>query len=179
MSVRLAVPADADAMGRVQVESWRAAYAGLLSAESLAALDEGRSALRWRVRLEDPQNKATSYVAVDTGGAVVGYVCIGACREDRDAAAAGTPGATGELWALYAAPSVWGTGVGHALFSAARAALAARGYSSFILWVLPDNHRARRFYERQGMRFDGTAKDVIEDGVPVPHVRYLGTVFDS
>jgi hypothetical protein len=33
-TVRLATAADADAIGRVQVETWRAAYSGLLSKEA-------------------------------------------------------------------------------------------------------------------------------------------------
>jgi ribosomal protein S18 acetylase RimI-like enzyme len=168
--VRPATPADAVAMGHVQVESWRAAYAGILSEEKLAHLDAQAAAARWRTRLADATSRVESFVAEHDGHGVVGYTWVGRCRQ------ADEPAGVGEMWALYAAPHVWGLGVGHALFRASEQRLGERGYQSFILWVLPDNRRARRFYERQGMSADGGAVDLIEDGVPVPHLRYRKSI---
>jgi len=37
--------------------------------------------------------------------------------------------------------------------------LLARGEATCRLWVLEENHRARRFYERRGWRLDGRRKD--------------------
>ncbi|MDQ3703226.1 MAG: GNAT family N-acetyltransferase [Chloroflexota bacterium] len=54
-----------------------------------------------------------------------------------------------ELHALYVLPAYWGQGVGHRLLAAAGPV--------WELWVLRDNARARRFYERHGWRPDGAA----------------------
>jgi GNAT superfamily N-acetyltransferase len=55
-----------------------------------------------------------------------------------------------ELRALYVAPERWDRGLGRRLLEAAGPVRQ--------LWVLEDNTRGRRFYERQGWRADGTAR---------------------
>ena len=72
---------------------------------------------------------------------------------------------------MYADPSAWSTGVGAALMCAALEHLTAMRFSHVTLWVLEDNERARRFYERWGFRADG-ARQVIDLGAPVAEVRY-------
>jgi ribosomal protein S18 acetylase RimI-like enzyme len=62
--------------------------------------------------------------------------------------------------------------VGTALMAAGIEALRELGYSEVILWVLEDNPRARRFYEREGWALDGSRKDDEFLGVPVTEVRY-------
>ncbi|MGZ4388822.1 MAG: N-acetyltransferase family protein [Gaiellaceae bacterium] len=63
----------------------------------------------------------------------------------------------GWLNGLYVRPEAWGTGVAALLHDRA---LAALGSGTARLWVLEENHRARRFYERRGWRPDGTTRDV-------------------
>jgi ribosomal protein S18 acetylase RimI-like enzyme len=45
-------------------------------------------------------------------------------------------------------------------------------YSDATLYVLEDNPRARRFYEREGWALDGVTKADEFLGMPVPEVRY-------
>ncbi len=47
-------------------------------------------------------------------------------------------------------PDRWGEGLATAAVEAAVAGMAARGCTEASLWVLEDNHRARRLYERLG-----------------------------
>lgn len=77
----------------------------------------------------------------------------------------------GELLALYVAPEHWSTGAGRTLLAAASEKLAADGHRSLALWVLEGNSRARRFYERHGLRPTGHRRTVTL-GAPVPEVRY-------
>ena len=49
--------------------------------------------------------------------------------------------------------------------------MAARGEREAILWVLEDNPRARRFYEREGWLEDGVGETQFLD-VTVPVIRY-------
>ena len=45
-------------------------------------------------------------------------------------------------------------------------------YRDATLYVLDDNPRARRFYEREGWALDGTTKTGEFLGLPVAEVRY-------
>jgi RimJ/RimL family protein N-acetyltransferase len=49
---------------------------------------------------------------------------------------------------------------------------ALRGYSSATLWVLEENPRARRFYEREGWIRNGERRCEEFLGVTVAEVRY-------
>ena len=46
------------------------------------------------------------------------------------------------------------------------------GFAETVLWVLPANARARRFYELAGWASDGIERTVDALGVVVPEVRY-------
>ena len=59
---------------------------------------------------------------------------------------------------LYVVPDEWGTGVAGALHDHALAAM--NGCAVAHLWVLEENHRARRFYERRGWRPSGETRVV-------------------
>jgi RimJ/RimL family protein N-acetyltransferase len=163
-TVRIADLADAEAIARVQVASWQAAYAGLMPAAVLSAFTVERRVTAWRAILaRDASPDARTFVA--TNRAVVGFASTGSSR-DPDAA----PWSS-ELYALYLHPSVWGQGVGRALFDAAVADLCARGRREVTAWVLAGNARALRFYEAAGMRLDGGHKVEVMEGAQLPHVR--------
>jgi GNAT superfamily N-acetyltransferase len=68
---------------------------------------------------------------------------------------AGLAGEVGELYALYVTPAWWSAGAGRALMGSVIAALEAERYRRVVLWVLADNTRARRFYDRAGFAPDG------------------------
>jgi RimJ/RimL family protein N-acetyltransferase len=46
------------------------------------------------------------------------------------------------------------------------------GFAETVLWVLPANARARRFYEAAGWVADGAERTSEVFGVTVPEVRY-------
>ena len=64
------------------------------------------------------------------------------------------------LDALYVRPEAWGTGVAARLHDRAVEELRAAGVARARLWVLEENARARRFYERRGWRADGSTRVV-------------------
>ena len=106
-------------------------------------------------------------LVAEDGGSVVGFA---SCGESRDAAG------EGELYAIYALPEAWGSGVGRALMAAALEALRASGFATASLWVLEDNPRARRFYEREGWTPDGGRRGEELLGVAITEVRYRFTL---
>jgi GNAT superfamily N-acetyltransferase len=62
------------------------------------------------------------------------------------------------LEALYVRPEAWGTGVAALLHELALAELRDREVKTAELWVLEENERARRFYERRGWTHHGLAR---------------------
>jgi RimJ/RimL family protein N-acetyltransferase len=62
------------------------------------------------------------------------------------------------LHGLYVVPEAWGTGIALALHDAALDALP--DCAEVKLWVLEENRRARRFYEKHGWRRNGESRVV-------------------
>ena len=153
--IRPGGPDDAEAVARVHVETWQAAYAHALPAGELAALSVEERAKGHR--LWPP-----TFVA-EIAGEIIGFVGVGASRQ---------PGADGELFTIYVHPDHWGTGVGRALIEAGEEELRKLGHRDAILWVLGDNPRARRFYEFAGWAADGTVRDINLFGFDLSEVRY-------
>jgi GNAT superfamily N-acetyltransferase len=159
MNVRPARAEDAAAVAEVHVRTWQAAYEHVFGAERLASLDVGARTRRWETWLAEDE---TVFVAEDDDGRVVAFSWVGASREDD---------AEGELFAIYALPEAWGSGAGPALMHAALDAMRDAGYRDAILWVVEDNPRARRFYEREGWHLDGRKEEEFL-GVRVSEIRY-------
>lgn len=141
--IRRARPADAAAIADVHVRTWQAAYEHVFGAERLATLDTVQREQRWRRALETGDQ--AGFVAAQDG-VVVGWATVGPSHEEAS---------SGELYGIYVAPEAWGAGAGPALLRAAVDELCAQGYVDAVLWVLADNPRARRFYEREGWALDG------------------------
>jgi ribosomal protein S18 acetylase RimI-like enzyme len=152
--IRPGTAADAEGVALVQVETWQAAYAHVLPHEQLQAFSVERPTEQWR---------AYPPIVAEVDGEVVGFVSVGASRDDD---------ADGELYAIYVHPDHWGTGVGRALMEAGEAELRRLGHRDVVLWVLDDNPRARRFYERAEWATDGATRGIEIFGAEVPEVRY-------
>jgi ribosomal protein S18 acetylase RimI-like enzyme len=75
--------------------------------------------------------------------------------------------------ALYVLSRFWRQGVGHALWLTAQRLLLERGCARVTLWVLAENERAIRFYEKLGFAPSHCANKVSErDGTQLTEVRY-------
>jgi ribosomal protein S18 acetylase RimI-like enzyme len=159
VEVRRASVADAAAIASVHVRTWQAAYAHIFGSERLAQLDVRRRVEGWTREL----TAGEPVFVADEDGRVVAFVAVGACADFEG---------VGELYAIYALPEAWGIGAGRGLMRAAVEQFGADGYQEAVLWVLEDNPRARRFYEREGWEVDGGRKEDDFLGVRVAEVRY-------
>ena len=155
-------PADAASIGEVSVLAWQSAYRGLMPDDYLDALDAGERAGRWVDPLGTPPARTTVLMATDRGRHV-GFAAVGPCWDDEG---------LGELYAINVRPDVWGSGVGTELLQAATEALRDTGFGQAILWVLPGNTRARRFYESHGWHDDQVQRDAEAHDIVVTEVRY-------
>ena len=152
MEIRRATVADARGIADVHLRTWQVAYEHVFGAERLAGIDLERRTASWeRALLEG----ATAFVA-EKDGRVVGFASV----------------RRGELDSIYVLPEAWGSGAGTALMRAAIEALRELGDREAVLWVLDDNPRARRFYEREGWARDGGTKDGEFLGMRAAEVRY-------
>ncbi len=162
--VRLATPADAEAIATVHVASWRAAYGGIVPQPILDRLSVDRRAARWRETIAAEADERVWIV--EAGGQVRGFASTGPSR-DTD-----LPAGAAEVYAIYVDPGSWSGGLGRLLFSRAVAELDEHGCEPIVLWVLTANDRGRGFYEAMGWRPDGAGRPIDFDGSPVDEVRY-------
>jgi GNAT superfamily N-acetyltransferase len=152
IDVRVAVREDAAAIARVRVETWRAAYDGLIPQHVLDRLDPEREAVR-RAELWDQYHADGRMVDLiaEADGELAGWAAVGPSIDDD------LPG-NGQVYAIYALPGFWGRGVGHALMAAAEEHLRSVGFAEAHLWYLDGNERAGRFYDRHGWFEDGATQ---------------------
>ena len=124
---------------RVHWRAWHEAYAGIVAQDYLDKLTLERCekmAFNW----------PDSTIVAKDGETVAGFVAWGEREEEA-------PG-IGEIFALYVSREYYGTGVAQRLMQAGLEQL--RDYGTVCLWVLKENKRAIRFYEKCGFHPDGT-----------------------
>ncbi len=178
MVIRAGSAADAAQVAAVQREGWFAAYEGIIPGEIIdrvTAPDDGaRVRQSFRIR---PWQRMIVAIADGEDAGIVGYASFGPETDVLSApwphplSTDGEDGRVAELYALYVRPAWWSTGTGRALMERVLARSAGAGYSSITLWVLRDNRRARRFYERAGFAPDG-ATNVLTRLGDVVELRY-------
>jgi GNAT superfamily N-acetyltransferase len=161
--VRPARPEDAAALAEVHVRTWQAAYEHVFGVERLATLDLEQRRAHWADWLAAREPSQRQLVAEDERRRVIAFATAGPSRDVEGEA---------ELYAIYALPEVWGSGVGSALMAAALEGLREVGFRTATLWVLDDNPRARRFYEREGWTLDHGRREAEFLGLRVAEVRY-------
>ena len=164
IQVRPATLRDAKAIAQIHATASVEAYRGVLPDDQLKALSsvEKRQAY-WREAIEfcEPQVQ----VALENDK-IVGFVGFDRSRDAK------TRPTTGEIWAIYAAPTHWDKGVGLALWDAARDGLAEEGCTNVTAWVPLRNERAIRFHELAGFKREmTTAKTAVVGSVKIEEVR--------
>ena len=165
--VRVARPGDARVLAEVSVASRRWSYRDLLTEPELAALSVDETAADFANGLAELPASAEVFVA-EGAGRVVGYAYV-LPSPDVD-----VPAGTSELGSLYVTEDVAGKGVAHALLEAALGHARAARNGFFTSWVRGENGRARRFYEKHGLRPDGGERSGPHDVLPIEihEVRY-------
>jgi GNAT superfamily N-acetyltransferase len=155
LAIRRATAADADGIARVQVETWRSSYSGIVPQSYLDALDVRELAAKWKRWVSD--GDAHTFVA-DDAGEICGYVHGGVLRDGVHVAAQGYDA---EIHKVYVLSDAQGKGVGRRLLSVLAESLVRDGLMRPVVWVLAENPWCR-FYQRLGGK--KVAEKMIEIG---------------
>ena len=143
MRIRAANPSDARPIARVNVDSWRTTYDGIVPGEHLDSLSYRDRESTWTDILSGARPAESNFVAETEDGEIVGFAGGGPERE-------GNPTYRGELYAIYVLEERQRAGVGRRLVSAVAECLLSGGLDSMLVWVLEDNRWACHFYEALG-----------------------------
>ncbi|GAA4734916.1 GNAT family N-acetyltransferase [Isoptericola chiayiensis] len=160
--IRSATTADAAAIARVHLTSWRGAYAHVLPADYLDSLDVEDRTRQWQEILEAQRG---STLVAEADGRTLGFASYGPSR-DEDA-----ENGCLELYAIYLDPESWGRGVARDLMRTVLGDVPPQ--VQMTLWVLSENERAHHFYRRHGFQPDGIERIEEIAEVPVTEVRFV------
>jgi L-amino acid N-acyltransferase YncA len=140
--IRQATLHDAPSIAQVHVETWAAAYRGLVPAEIIAARTVELRTGQWAAAISDPGSLVL--VACDVKGEVQGFASAQALDGSQAAFQS-------YLQTLYVRPQLWRRGIGRRLLRAVCSRLSALGVRSLALRTLRLGD-GRKFYERLGAR---------------------------
>ena len=133
MNIRSARDADRQAIAALQARSWQDAYSDVLPAEYLVHQIADDLERHWRELKIHPND----VVLVAEEKRLVGFIAVW-CRPEPF------------FDNLHVRPSLRSRGIGSALMKTAAQQLVRQGHRTGYLWVVENNRRAIRFYERLG-----------------------------
>jgi GNAT superfamily N-acetyltransferase len=142
--LRRARHTNAEAIARVHVASWQAAYRDIIPSTTIEGFDLPGCIISWQRQLD---SGVTVWVVTEDD-LIVGFA------EVRGS----------EVPVLYIHPGWWRLGLGSRLLRRALADIAKNGHRQAVIWVLADNAEARQFYgwhgglarDRRTIRFGGS-----------------------
>ena len=162
MTIRRAVSADAETVGRIHVESWNVAYRGIMPDDVIARTDLAYRTAFWAERIADPE---WPVFLIEEHGAAVAFCQMIPTKDPDDDATR-----VGHITSLHVLPQLRGQGCGRMLMDHVLEEFVHRGFAEVTLWVLRDNTNARAFYEKCGFHLDGGTRTYPRTNVP--EVRY-------
>ena len=151
-----------NAIGEIYAQSWKAAYQGMVPQDYL----DGLVGSRWANVLGDSQYDA--YVILEDEK-YIGTSSICAARDEKMVE-------WGEIVSIYLLPEYFGRGYAGPLFTCVINALRGKGYTNIYLWVLKENIRAQKFYEKHGFHKSGDTAFIEIAGEELAEIRYVKNI---
>ena len=152
VSVRPARPPDAERVARVQLSTWRTAYADLLPTEALEVPEEQVAAM-WLRAVEVPPSAQHRLLVAFERDELVGFTALAPAEDDGL-----DPATTAELTALLVEPR-WGRrGHGSRLVAAAVDTWRPEGVTTAVHWAWERDTATRSFLTSAGWELDGAVR---------------------
>lgn len=162
--IRYADLKDAETLAFINSESFNKAFKGIIPDE---VLEERFTCEKLTERLsQELSDNSTKNSIMYLDNKPVGMMTFGkSFSEDLDTSAI-------EIWRIYLLPEYWNRKLGEPFMEWGIKELRNMGYKKVALWVIEENLRARRFYEKQGFSHDGV-KRIINPGKEITDYRYI------
>lgn len=163
MNIRPATAEEGTIVAAVRVASWRSAYRGIVPDSFLATMDSNEE--QW-CKVASGSERGTQLLVCAVDDRIVGFACFGTARLPSFDFSA-------ELYAIYFLPDMIGRGRGAAMMLKAMDGVRELGHRDMMLWVIENNARARRFYEKfGGVEVSNSRRSFEIDGVTIWEVAY-------
>jgi ribosomal protein S18 acetylase RimI-like enzyme len=167
--VRVGWAADAAHIARIQISSWRRAYAGVFPQWLLDSFDEDEFTERWQHSIARPPDARNRVMVALDHGTVVAFATTGPA-DDPDS----DPVKEGAIAEFHVDPDRTGQGHGSRLLNACVDTLAADGFKLAQIWLIGSDDTMRGFVQDAGWEPDGAHRelDLTGDGsIRVKQVR--------
>lgn len=148
-------------ISNIYEQSWKYAYKNIIPQDYLDSIPSGR----WANGVNKNGRKD---LAVFENGSLAGTASICASRWEKHRE-------FGEIVSIYLLPEYMGKGIGRILLQRCIKELQKLGYDKILLWVLEENYRARRFYEKNGFVCSGEYMSDNIGGKDLREVMYIYT----
>lgn len=155
VSVRLAWPADAEAIAHCQVDAWRESYAGLVPTDLLDGLDPSGFAAAWSEALTSPKEARARVLVALERDSVRGFALVHP-SQDPDA----DPAVDGEVAEFIVHPASRGAGHGSRLIQASIDTMRADKLTRAFWWIGATDDAMRSFVVSSGWEPDGAHREL-------------------
>lgn len=141
ITIREAEPGDEKILAYIQTESWKSAFADIISAEDMERCTDIAKAEAMYENVFKSGYAEMSVLEIDGKPH-----CIAAWSKSRNPQFSDCA----ELICIHSLCDKWGKGYGSMMMNHIIDEIKKSGYNSVLLWVFKKNTRARRFYEKHG-----------------------------
>jgi GNAT superfamily N-acetyltransferase len=156
VSVRPARPEDAEEIGRIQVDTWRTAYADIVPAAVLDGLAAEDVAAAWRAAIAEPPTPRHHVLVAMEGRWRVGFAAFGPAEDSEPDDP--EPATTIAVTPILVEPR-WGRrGHGSRLLAAVADLARADGMTRMTAWIPEGDTPSREFLLSAGWAPDGLVR---------------------
>lgn len=149
---------DRGAISNIYERSWKYAYDDIIPKDYLDRIPKGQ----WVTSIDSPQRNTLLVIEKDSFIGTSSY--CKSRRTDMDG--------YGEIISIYLLPEYMGRGYGKKLLQETVHSLADLGFKDIFLWVLEENKRARKFYEKFGFQPSEVYLEDVIGGRKLREVQY-------
>ena len=159
ITIRKVLPEDAYDYAVCVISCWQSAYKKIVPDDFLNNMSANKEQWveKYKIALTDPGD--CEYYCVIFENKIIGFFIINKID--------------GEIWAIYLIEEFRGKGYGKEILDFAIGEFKQTEHKKISLWVFEENIRARRFYEKHNLYFDGTKRENDKYGKMLVQLKYV------